>query len=105
MARTRWKWLTLLGLGTSLVAFAGCEDGEVRENSRQMGREVGKAAKDVREGTREAAKDMKTAAEEASQGFKEGMGGAGEAGEVEETPDARERSLEDHELPAETPAR
>ncbi|WP_246137600.1 MULTISPECIES: hypothetical protein [Myxococcus] len=110
MARTRWKWLTLVGLGASLAAFTGCEDDEVRDNSRNVGREMGKAAREVRDGTREAAKDMKTAAEEASQGFKEGVGGSGAPGDAatpvpNQSEEDRERSVEDRDVPGEAPPR
>ncbi|WP_163869346.1 hypothetical protein [Myxococcus eversor] len=110
MARTRWQWLTLVGLGTSLVAFTGCDDTKVRDNSREVGREVGNAAREVRDGTREAAKDMKTAAEEASQGFKEGIGGSGAASDAatpvpNHTEEDRERSVDDRDVPGEAPPR
>ncbi|GEL72025.1 hypothetical protein [Myxococcus virescens] len=72
-----WKWLTLVGLGASLAAFTGCNEQSARENSRQVGREVGEATKEVQEGARKAAKEAHGAAREATQGFKEGRGGSG----------------------------
>jgi|GEM_PF-3020824 len=110
MTRTRWQWLTLVGLGTSLAAFTGCDDAKVRDNSREVGREVGSAAREVRDGTREAAKDMKTAAEEASRGFREGVGGSGSEGDAatpapNEVDEDRERSVDDRDVPGEAPPR
>lgn len=78
MSRSHRTWLTVAGLGMALGAFTGCEDGK----SRELGRQVGKAAKDVREGASETAEDVKSTSEQAAQGFKEGMGGSGS------TPDA-----------------
>ncbi|NVI98601.1 hypothetical protein HV824_10775 [Myxococcus sp. AM009] len=72
-----WKWLTLVGLGTSLAAFTGCDEQSARETSRQVGREVGEATKELQEGAREAAKEAQGAAREAAQGFREGRGGSG----------------------------
>ncbi|MFP2957792.1 hypothetical protein ACLEPN_08165 [Myxococcus sp. 1LA] len=68
-----WRWLTLVGLGASLAAFTGCEE----RDSRQVGREIGEATKDVEEGARKAAKEAQEAAREATEGFKEGRGGSG----------------------------
>ncbi|QSQ16062.1 hypothetical protein [Myxococcus landrumensis] len=83
MSRTHWTWLTVAGLGMALGAFTGCENGQ----SREAGRQVGKAAKDVREGAREAAEDVKSTSEQAAEGFKEGMGGSGSTSDAG-TPDA-----------------
>ncbi len=77
MKNTGWKWLTLVGVGTAVAAFTGCDEQSARENSRQVGREVGEAARDIQEGAREAAKGAHGAAQEATQGFREGVGGSG----------------------------
>ena len=79
MKNTGWKWLTLVGLGTSIAAFTGCDEQSARDTSREVGREVGEAARDVQQGAREAAKGAQGAARDAAQGFREGVGGAGSA--------------------------
>ncbi|WP_426750342.1 hypothetical protein [Myxococcus sp. Y35] len=72
-----WKWLTLVGLGAAFAAFTGCDEQSARENSRQVGREVGEATREVQEGAKEAAKKAEDAAREAAEGFKDGRGGSG----------------------------
>lgn len=80
MALRGWKGLALVGLLGSLGVAAGCnerQEGTVRENAREVGREVGEATEEVQEAGREAAKDMKETGREASEGLREGYGGSG----------------------------
>ncbi|MCP3104969.1 hypothetical protein LZ198_39500 [Myxococcus sp. K15C18031901] len=78
MSGKAWRWPALLGLG--LMVLAGCNERHeqsFKENSREAGRQVGKAAKDLKEGAKESADQVRGAAHEASEGFKEGAGGSG----------------------------
>jgi hypothetical protein len=80
MARHGRKWLAMAGLCGALGLAAGCterQEESVKQNARQVGQEVGAAAKDVEAGTREAAKKAEGAARDASEGFREGVGGSG----------------------------
>ncbi len=92
MERHGRKWLAMAGLCGALGLAVGCterQEESAKQNARQVGQEVGAAAKDVEAGareaarkaegvTREAAKDVEAGAREASEGFQEGVGGSGE---------------------------
>jgi hypothetical protein len=78
MALRGWKGLALVGL---LGVAAGCnerQDAKVRENARQVGREVGEAAQDVKEAGKDAAKELEQTGHEAAEGLREGYGGSGQ---------------------------
>jgi len=80
MALRGWKRIALMGLLGSLGVAAGCnerQEGAVREDAREVGQEVGKAAEEVKEAGREAAQEMKETGREAAEGFREGFGGSG----------------------------
>lgn len=69
MKRHAWKALAFAGLIGTAAGVAGCNERqqqEVREDARDVGKEVGEAARKV-EGT----------AREATEGFREGLGGSG----------------------------
>ncbi|WP_211194081.1 hypothetical protein [Pyxidicoccus fallax] len=93
MARQGWQWLTVAGLCGVLGVAAGCTERQeeaVRQDARQVGKEVGEAAKDVEAGARKAAEQTRDAAREASDGFREGTGGSGNA-----SPGTNPRVIED----------
>ncbi|MCE9672499.1 hypothetical protein LY474_32300 [Myxococcus stipitatus] len=105
MAGTAWKWPALLGLG--LAVLSGCgerNDKSLAENSREVGRQVGKATKDLKEGARDAARDARSAAHEASEGFKEGSGGSGREGQTPPPPPPPADARPHDERPAGKPA-
>jgi hypothetical protein len=87
MARQRAKSLALAGLLASLGPTVGCNDRHdrnVRDGAREVGQEVGKAARQVRETTHQAV-----------EGFKEGVGGSGTGDKPEVLHDS-ERPLQEH---------
>jgi type IV secretory pathway TrbL component len=80
MARQGRKWLALAGLCGALGVAGGCterQEGAAKRDARQVGQEVGEAAKEVEAGAREAARKAEGAAREAGEGFREGVGGSG----------------------------
>ncbi|MFY0524197.1 hypothetical protein ACN28I_13825 [Archangium gephyra] len=86
MMRQGWKGLALAGLLGALGLTVGCEnrrEGTVRDEARQAGQAVDKAAREARE----AAQEAREAANEAEEGFQEGLGGSGVEREQEREQD------------------
>ena len=70
MASPAWKALMAAGLLGTAGLVAGCterQQEDVRDSARDVGQEVGKAARDVED-----------AARGATEGFREGVGGSGD---------------------------
>lgn len=62
MAGLRWKGLALVGLLGTLGLASGCKDrgdNSVRDDARQVGKQVGNAVHDVGEASREAVQGLK----------------------------------------------
>lgn len=69
MAAQGWKARVAMGLLGIAGLMAGCterQDHQLREDAREVGKQVGDTARDVGDATREAV-----------EGFKEGVGGSG----------------------------
>ncbi|ADO69968.1 hypothetical protein [Stigmatella aurantiaca] len=94
MARHGWKAWTVVGLLGTAGLVTGCSEQETRENARQVGQEVGNAARNVKEATREAA-----------EGFQEGVGGSGVDPQNDGHIGDRKGGIDDGEGPFEQPAR
>jgi hypothetical protein len=90
MARQGWKTWAAMGLIAATGLVAGCTEQEARSNARQVGEEVGEAARGVRDATRGTV-----------EGFQEGVGGSGTDTDIGD----REGVIDDGEGPFEQPAK
>jgi hypothetical protein len=93
MAGNMWKALIAVGVLGASGLVAGCNERQqkdLREDARQVGKEVGDAVQDVEDASREAA-----------EGFREGLGGSGKESGGDADIGQREGVINDGEGPFE----
>jgi hypothetical protein len=93
MASPAWKAWVVVGLFGTAGLVAGCNErqqDDVRDSAREVGQEVGKAARDVEDTARNAA-----------EGFSEGVGGSGDVKDKDADIGRKEGVINDGEGPFE----